>query len=89
MQSLVLLLEVLQFLVVLLESLTILAKINHPVRNIGVKHSIKICSAPIVPMMSVRNPNLSDEPSERSNDNKDVNIWGQNNPMYKGEIKTD
>ena len=40
-------------------------------------------------MMSVRNPNLSDEPSERSNDNKDVNIWGQNNPMYKGEIKTD
>ena len=40
-------------------------------------------------MMSVRNPNLSDEPSESSNGDQDVNIWGQNNPMYKGEIKTD
>ena len=46
-------------------------------------------SEPIVPMMSVRNQNLSDEPSESSNDNQDVNIWSQNNPMYKGEIKTD
>lgn len=38
-------------------------------------------------MMSVRNPNLSDEQTnEDSSDGNDVNIWGQNNPMYKGKI---
>ena len=37
-------------------------------------------------MMSVRNPNLSDDNSDENNGNQDVNIWGQNNPMYKGEF---
>ena len=85
-QLLVSLLVALLSLEALLVSLTIMAKTNLQVRLFRhVTFNLnRLILAPIVPMMSVRNPNLSDEPTNESSD-KDVNIWGQNNPMYKGK----